>query len=44
MNNAANSVAPANAVLVVVHGRREALEERRVLFEGTVRPMRVVEA
>src|SRR5437773_1971708 len=42
MNNAANSVAPANAVLVVVHRRLEALEERWALFEGTVRPMRVV--
>jgi len=42
MDNAANSVAPANVVVVVAHRRREELEETRALLEGTVSPIRVV--
>lgn len=42
VNNAANSVTPANAVLVVAPRRRKELEERRALLEGAVRPMPVV--
>jgi hypothetical protein len=42
MNNAANAVEPAHAVLVVVHRCRKEIGERRALLEGTVRPMRVV--
>jgi hypothetical protein len=42
MNNAANAVEPAHAVLLVVYRCRKERVERRALLEGTVTSMRVV--